>query len=137
MLNAISHRTHSLDAISNALLEMQWGIMHEDTSVSKRSLASLEHWAFCIQHENSIRSLLSSTVFAVYYFYIPESPALPPLILHSLFPLLFAFWGPTSSYNYRQLFISPTVVHAAEIHCHPLDNLVCKKLVKVLCRSGL
>lgn len=123
--------------LSNALLEMQWRIVHEDVSVFERSSALLEHWAFCIQHENCIRSLLSSTVFAVYYFNIPKSPTLSLLILHSLFPLLFAFRGPTSSYNYRQLFISPTVVHAAETLCHPLDNFIYKKLVKVLCSPGL
>ena len=117
-------------SLSNALLEMQWGIVHEDVSVFARSLALLEHWAFCIQHETSIRSLLSSTVFAVYYFCIPKSAALPPLILHSLFPLLFAFQGPTSSYNCRQLFISPMLVHAAETLCHLWITLSIRNLLR-------
>lgn len=67
----------------------------------------------------------------------PKSTALPPLILHSLFPLLFAFQGPTSSYNYRQFFISPTLVHAVHALWQPLYNLICKKLVKVFWCPGL
>lgn len=47
------------------LLEMQWAIVHEDVFVFERFIALLEHWTFCIQHENCISSLPSS-VFAVY-----------------------------------------------------------------------
>lgn len=122
--------------LSNALLEVQWGIVHEDDSGCERSLVLLEHWAFCIQHEDSIKEFAKLNVFPVCYLYIPESPTLPALILHSLFPFLFAFHRPTSC-NYRQLFISLTLVHAAETLCHPLDNLIYKKLVKVLCCPDL
>lgn len=52
-------------AISPMLLETQWAILHEDVFVFEIFTALPEHRIFCIQHENSTRSLPSS-VFAAY-----------------------------------------------------------------------
>ena len=59
---------HALYDLSNTLLEMQWGILREDVSIFERSLTLLGYWAFCIQHENSIKEIAKlSRVFCLLF----------------------------------------------------------------------